>query len=174
MSQATALLEFATQKLDQPLEEILVAMDEALRTLMGSRDFLTLTLLEWTEDGSYRLARAGHPPALHVSGSKIEEIKEVNPFGRGLGLRPAGPKDWQILEGHLEPREWLVLYSDGLTEAMNQAGELFGLTRLQDQIRRVWGTGSPRAATEAIFREVSAFETQNRDDRTLLILGREP
>ena len=174
MSQATALLEFATQKLDQPLEEILVAMDEALRTLMGSRDFLTLTLLEWTEDGSYRLARAGHPPALHVSGSKIEEIKEVNPFGRGLGLRPAGPKDWQILEGHLAPREWLVLYSDGLTEAMNQAGELFGLTRLQDQIRRVWGTGSPRAATEAIFREVSAFETQNRDDRTLLILGREP
>jgi sigma-B regulation protein RsbU (phosphoserine phosphatase) len=88
-------------------------------------------------------------------------------------MRPSGPRDWRILEGQLAPREWLALYSDGLTEAMNQKGELYGLDRLKEQLRRVWGTGSPRAAAEAVFRDVSSFETQNRDDRTLLILGRE-
>lgn len=174
MSQATALLEIATQRADQSLEDILVALDEALRQLMSSRDFLTLTLLEWLEDGRFRLARAGHPPALLVKGPRPEDVDEMSPFGRGLGMRPAGPRDWRIEEGVLQPKQWLVLYSDGLTEAMDQRGDLYGTTRLKDQLRRLWGTGSPRAATEAVFREVAAFETQNLDDRTLLILGREP
>lgn len=173
MSQAMALLEFATQRAERPLEEILVDLDEALRHLMSQRDFLTLTLLEWGEDGRFRLTRAGHPPALKVRSGKPEDVEDLTPFGRGLGMRPAGPQDWRILEGELAPREWLVLYSDGLTEAMDQQGQLFGTERLKEQVCRVWGTGSPRAAVESVFRDVAAFETQNRDDRTILILGRE-
>ncbi len=173
MSQATALLEFATQRQDRPLEEILHCLDEALRNLMGSRDFLTLALLEWDERGRYRLARAGHPPALLVRGGKPGEASALSPHGRGLGLRPAGPCDWEIVGGHLGPREWLVLHSDGLTEAMGRNGELYGLERFLGQLQRFWGTGSVRAACEALFRDVSGFEAQNRDDRTLLILARE-
>jgi serine phosphatase RsbU (regulator of sigma subunit) len=67
----------------------------------------------------------------------------------------------------------MVLYSDGLSEAMNRDGELYGLARLGAQLRRLWSTGSPRAACEAVFQDVAAFDTQNRDDRTLFILGRE-
>ena len=102
-----------------------------------------------------------------------EGLREVAPHGRGLGLRPAGPGDWRVVEGVLPPRGWMVLYSDGLSEAMNQEGELYGLDRLSSQLRRLWGTGSPRAACEAVFHDVAAFDTQNRDDRTLFILGRE-
>jgi serine phosphatase RsbU (regulator of sigma subunit) len=67
----------------------------------------------------------------------------------------------------------MVLYSDGLSEAMNRNGELYGLGRLGAQLRRLWGNGGPLAACEAVFNDVSAFDTQNRDDRTLFILGRE-
>jgi serine phosphatase RsbU (regulator of sigma subunit) len=173
MSQAMALLEFATQRQDRPLEEILHCLDEALRNLMGSRDFLTLALLEWDERGRYRLARAGHPPAVLVQGARPGEARSLSPHGRGLGLRPAGPCDWEIADGELGPREWLVLHSDGLTEAMARNGELYGLDRFLGQLQRFWGTGSARAACEALFRDVSGFEAQNRDDRTLLILARE-
>jgi serine phosphatase RsbU (regulator of sigma subunit) len=173
MSQATALLEFATQRQDRPLEDILHCLDDALRNLMSSRDFLTLALLEWDEHGRYRLARAGHPPAVLVHGARPGEARSLNPHGRGLGLRPAGPRDWEIVDGHLRPREWLVLHSDGLTEAMSRSGELYGLDRFLGQLQRFWGTGSARAACEALFRDVSGFEAQNRDDRTLLILARE-
>ena len=173
MSQSIALLEFSTERDDQTLEEILPSLDHTLRTLMSQRDFLTLCLLEWDEDGHYRLARAGHPPALLVKGSQPHETSELNPHGRGLGLRPAGPGDWQIQEGQLSPREWLVLYSDGLTEAMDHKGEQYGLDRFRAQLQRLWGTGSLRAACEAVFHDVAKFETQNRDDRTLLILGRD-
>ena len=173
MSQATALLEFATQNQGRPLEEILHCLDAALRNLMGQRDFLTLTLLEWDDRGRFRLARAGHPPALIVHGGKPGETRELCPHGRGLGLRPAGPNDWEISEGVLGPLEWIVLHSDGLTEAMARDGELYGTARLAAQLQRFWGTGSVRAACEALFRDVSGFEAQNRDDRTLFILARE-
>jgi serine phosphatase RsbU (regulator of sigma subunit) len=174
MAQATALLEQAVQREDQRLEDMLCSLDLTLRHLLGQRGFLTLILLEWDEAGNYRLARAGHPGALVLQGLTEQDTRELAPHGRGLGLRPAGPGDWQVLEGTLPPKGWLVLYSDGLSEAMNRDGELYGLDRLSAQLRRLWGTGSPRAACEAVFQDVAAFDTQNRDDRTLFILGREP
>jgi serine phosphatase RsbU (regulator of sigma subunit) len=173
MAQATALLEQAVQRDDQPLEEILKSLDQTLRQLLGQRGFLTLVLLEWDTDGNYRLARAGHPGALLVQGLSESHTHEVAPHGRGLGLRPPGPPDWEVVEGVLPAKGWLVLYSDGLSEAMDQSGELYGIHRLSSQLRRLWGTGSPRAACEAVFQDVAAFDTQNRDDRTLFILGRE-
>jgi len=173
MAQATALLEQAAQREDQGLEEILGSLDQTLRQLLGQRGFLTLILLEWDDAGNYRLARAGHPGALVMQGLAEDATREMIPHGRGLGLRPAGPGDWRVIEGILPPKGWMVLYSDGLSEAMNQAGELYGLDRLSAQLRRLWGTGSPRAACESVFNDVAAFDTQNRDDRTLFILGRE-
>ena len=172
MSQAIALLEFATQRHDHGLEVILAQMDQALRQLFGQRDFLTLTLLEWDAAGGFRLARAGHPPALLIRGG--QEPRELCPGGRGLGLRPQGACDWQIHEGALEPRDWLVIYSDGLTEAMNRQGDLYGERRMKALLQKLWGAGSPRAACEALYRDVAGFEAQNRDDRTLFILARDP
>jgi sigma-B regulation protein RsbU (phosphoserine phosphatase) len=173
MAQATALLEQAAQREDQSLEQMLCSLDQTLRQLLGHRGFLTLILLEWDDAGNYRLARAGHPGALMLQGLTEQGSSEVIPHGRGLGLRPAGPGDWQVIEGILPPKGWMVLYSDGLSEAMNHEGELYGLGRLDAQLRRLWGTGSPRAACEAVFNDVATFDTQNRDDRTLFILGRE-
>lgn len=171
MAQATALLEQATQLEDRSLESILHGLDETLRHLLGNNGFLTLILVEWDEWGAYRLARAGHPGALVLE--ETGEARELVPKGRGLGLRPAGPRDWEIQEGTLPPKSWLVLYSDGLSEAMDKRGELYGLERMRAQLRKLWATGSVRAACEALFRDVAAFDAQNRDDRTLFILGRE-
>lgn len=173
MSQATALLKFASQQGDMDLERLLPALDQTMRNLMSTKDFLTLSVVEWDEEGRFRVARAGHPAPLLVKGNRPGEVCELACGGRGLGLRPKGPSNWEIQEGHLQPREWLVMYSDGLTEAMNKRSELYGLDRLSGQLQHFWGTGSVRAACEAVYRDVTAFETQNRDDRTLFILARE-
>jgi serine phosphatase RsbU (regulator of sigma subunit) len=173
MSQATALLNLSAQQEGMSFEAILPALDRTLRSLMGPRDFLTLSLLEWDADGHYKVARAGHPPPLLVTGTGPADARELQVSGRGLALRPYGPGNWAVEEGILSPRQWLVMYSDGLTEAMNRSGELYGVRRFKDQVQRIWGTGSVRAACEAVFHDVAAFESQNRDDRTLFILSRE-
>ena len=57
---------------------------------------------------------------------------------------------------------------------MNRHGELYGERRMKGLLQKLWGAGSPRAACEALYRDVAGFEAQNRDDRTLFILAREP
>lgn len=172
MSQATALLKFAAQQgLD--FDHLLPALDRTMRNLMGAKDFLTLCLLEWDEEGNYSIARAGHPTPFIVRGSKEGDVVELASKGRGLGLRPAASGTWEVLRGQLTSREWLVMYSDGLTEAMARNGELYGIERLERQLQHLWPTGSVRAASESVFRDVASFEARNRDDRTLFILGRD-
>ena len=171
MSQATALLTFATQQEDLEFEQILPTLDKTLRNLLGRRDFLTLSLLEWDTSGYYRVARAGHPPILLVGGAG--EVRELPSRGRGLGLRPASQGNWEVIEGLLQPGQWLVMYSDGLTEAMNKEGEVYGLPRLAARFRELWGPGAATQACATVFHDVAAYEAQNRDDRTLFILSRD-
>lgn len=170
MSQATALLDFAAEQEGMGFERLLPALDQTLRNLMGRKDFLTLCLLEWDLEGNYRMVRAGHPPPLWLAG--LEDAQELDGQGRGLGLRPAFPGNWHVREGQMLPGQWMVLYSDGLTEAMDEGGEIYGLPRMQRLLLDHWSQGSVGAACQAVFRDVAAFETQNRDDRTLFILGR--
>jgi len=88
MSQATALLSFAAQQEDLAFDQILPSLDKAFAKLLGPKDFLTLSLLEWDEAGHYRAARAGHPPLLLVAGAAPVEARE-NRFPRpGPGAAP--------------------------------------------------------------------------------------
>ncbi|MDR2697124.1 MAG: SpoIIE family protein phosphatase [Holophagales bacterium] len=172
MSQSMALLKFATREADTPLEKILAGMDLTLRNLMSPKDFLTLCIIEWREDGRFKVVRAGHPPPIHLSKTSPEAPIQLMPPGLALGMLPSCLPSWHVYEGALQPGDWIAMYSDGITEAMNHNGNLYGIDRLTEQLKRFWGTGSTRAACEAIFQQVSAFEVQNKDDRTLFILAR--
>jgi serine phosphatase RsbU (regulator of sigma subunit) len=152
---------------------LLQALDQTMRNLMRSKDFLTLCLLEWGADGHYRIARAGHPAPLLIQGGNPGEAMEIASLGRGLGMRPSLPGTWQIREGLLRPGEWLVMYSDGLTEAVDHAGAMLGLDHFTELLQAHWREGSVHSACAAVFQEVASFETPDRDDRTLFILGRQ-
>jgi serine phosphatase RsbU (regulator of sigma subunit) len=167
-----ALLNFAIREADTPLEKILAGMDITLRNLMSAKDFLTLCIIEWHEDGRFKVVRAGHPPVIHLSKSSPDTFVYIAPPGLALGMLPSSPPSWHSYEGVIQPGDWIAMYSDGITEAMNHRENLFGIERLTEQLKRFWGTGSPRAACEAIFQQVSSFEVQNKDDRTLFILAR--
>ena len=173
MSQSMALLKFASLDAEYPLEKILAEMDMVLRVLMSARDFLTLSIIEWNENGQYKVVRAGHPPPILLTREKPNMAIPLMPTGKALGMLPVSSPNWQVIEGNLQPGDWITMYSDGITEAMDDQGNLFGMDRLTAQLERFWGTGSTRAACESIFQQVAAFETQNRDDRTLFILARE-
>ena len=173
MSQSMALLKFATQDADEPLEKILVEMDLVLRNLMSAKDFLTLSIIEWNENGQFKIVRAGHPPPILLTRATPNMPIPIMPLGLALGMLPACPRMWQVYEGTLQHGDWITMYSDGIIEAMDDKGNLYGIDSLANQLEKFWGTGSPRAACEAIFSHVGTFETQNRDDRTLFILARD-
>jgi len=173
MSQSVALLEHASQDPDAPLENMLASMDKSLRHLMSNKDFLTLSMIEWSEDGQFKVVRAGHPPPILLASSKPDAPIFVSPAGLALGILPASKAQWQVFEGTLQPGDWIAMYSDGITEAMDSGSNLYGAGRLADQLKKFWHTGSARAACEAIFQNVTTFEALNRDDMTLFIMARE-
>ncbi len=111
---------------------------------------------------------AGHPfPLLRRTGGRVEEL------GRG-GL-PLGVRD-DLAPGPqavtLEPGDLLVLYTDGLAEAVNARTEAFGYERIADLVRP---GGTPQEVHDRILAAFDAHvgEEPLLDDLTLLVMARE-
>jgi sigma-B regulation protein RsbU (phosphoserine phosphatase) len=131
--------------------------------------FATLVYLEIAPgSGRVRLLNAGHMPPLLVRASGLEEL----PTGSiVLGIVPEA--DFAGQEVELQPGDILVVYSDGITEAMNPADAFFGDERLR---AAVW---PPRTATaeQAGARVLAAVDTfvgdaRVHDDMSLVVLKR--
>ncbi len=122
--------------------------------------------------GRASFACAGHPPALHV---RPDGVTPRWAQGVALGL------DADLFNGRLArqdlelaPGEAIVLYTDGITEARNAAGEEFGEERLIELVSAgPWADAE--ALRAAIFAGVEAFvgEAQPFDDMTVLVVMRD-
>jgi serine phosphatase RsbU (regulator of sigma subunit) len=121
---------------------------------------------------SLRHVRAGHNPALWRRSERTETVA-LRPPGFALGgtsskLFNRLLKEEQI---QLESGDGLFIYSDGLTEAMNDQMEEYGDDRLEAAIARTDGLSADRALN-AILADVHAFigDAPQHDDMTLVVL----
>jgi len=118
-------------------------------------------------DGTVTLAHGGHPPPLRLAGATAQFVDW--PVGSVPGVMEDLPFAATTLR--LAPGETLLLYTDGVTEARNAAGEMFG----DERLRRA-ATGAMHLPAEildgAIRDAVDAFATDVEpfDDLTLLAL----
>jgi len=112
---------------------------------------------------------AGHHPPLLVGerGHGIE-ITRLDAGGPVLGLLPAAR--YEQARCDVRPGDVLVLYSDGLTEATNPAGEEYGESRLREFLATA-DAGSPDDIRDAILASASPFlgTAPPRDDLTLVV-----
>jgi sigma-B regulation protein RsbU (phosphoserine phosphatase) len=112
-----------------------------------------------------RYVSAGHPgPILVPAGGQPQHLN-VPGFPIGMVI----DADYQDRELELHPGDRLFLYSDGITEAGNTAGEPFGPSRLR-QVIRDCPSDAVDGATKAILGEVLAWSS-NRPDDDLSILA---
>lgn len=98
-------------------------------------------------------SNSGHAPPL-VFRSSEGGCRKLDAEGLILGVRRGvifEEKQFRMKEGDL-----LLLYTDGVTEARNASGELFGADRLCD-ILRAGQSGLPREVVDAVLREVATF-----------------
>jgi serine phosphatase RsbU (regulator of sigma subunit) len=80
-------------------------------------------------------------------------------------------KEWTcpIRDVQLSPRDMLVLYTDGATEACNQTGEEFGEARLVESLRRN-RERCPQDLLAAVIADVRHFSAEHQhDDITLVV-----
>ena len=111
---------------------------------------------------------AGHNPALLVRGNTIEPLAASSlPLGMLPGIA------YTQGSATLGAGDQLVLYSDGITEAMNASGEEYGLPRLQSAVRAASSLRAEAAARQILGSAGRFVEGEKpHDDQSILILRR--
>jgi DNA-binding NarL/FixJ family response regulator len=116
---------------------------------------------------------AGHPPGYIISNPRGKNpILALRPTGMALGASETGRWTQKIVK--LAPGDLLVLYTDGITEAANPDGVMFGEDRMLDLLL----SNTHRSVTDIkhlLLEEVHNFvgSTPRQDDIALIVLRRE-
>ncbi|MEY7974976.1 PP2C family protein-serine/threonine phosphatase [Streptomyces pilosus] len=127
--------------------------------------------------GMLRWCNCGHPPPLLIRHHRLVHQALDRPPEPPLGL-PASLAGTarQVHDVSLEPGDRILLYSDGVVESRNEAGEEFGLERFTDYIIR--STAAGQSAPEALRLLIHAIlEHQHNelsDDATILMFEWQP
>lgn len=117
--------------------------------------------------GTLRLVNAGHEPAL-ILHAHAPAVEVTQMHGVVLGV-VAGASYFEETIA-VSRGDTIVLYTDGLTEATNERGELFTIERLCEAIVR-HRTKSPQELADTVFETVRAYAgNELRDDSTILVL----
>ena len=151
------------------LVETAAVVDDVLGRQFGTESFVTGVLATLDlETGTLSLLSAAHPaPLLVRDGRPVGELS-VEP-GLPLGF---GGRDDRVVTVSLQPRDRLLLFSDGVVEARSEEGEFFGLERLVDLLNREESAGHPPPETlrRLILAVLEHQQGMLQDDATLLLV----
>jgi phosphoserine phosphatase RsbU/P len=150
-------------------ERLLEEMNEMVRDFTGGNIYLTL-FLALLDSQSKRLhyINAGHnPPALVRANGKVELLEEG---GTVLGLLPR--VRYNRAQATLNPGDVLVLYTDGVVEATNPAGDMFGTEALAASVEAIRPEITAEAVLNRIVSDVKVFSAgvPAADDQTLVVI----
>jgi DNA-binding LacI/PurR family transcriptional regulator/serine phosphatase RsbU (regulator of sigma subunit) len=142
---------------------------ENIRDRMQQDEHVTMTLLRYEASGRLTFAGAHEDILIHRTSEGRSEW--VATPGTWLGATRDIEAATQDNTCELRPGDVLVLYSDGVTEARNRQGELFGADRLAACLAKV-AKEPLEKIRDAILAEVHAWMPKQEDDLTLLIARR--
>ncbi len=172
MASARSMLRAVAQALGSSSPgDVLRRVNDALVTDIPPNMFVTCfyAILD-PDSASLRYANAGHDlPYLRRRSGEAEELRAR---GMPLGLMPG--MSYEEKEIILEADEGVLFYSDGLVEAHNPKGEMFGFPRLRTLVA---DHGEERTLGEFLMGELYSFVGkgwEQEDDITLLTLRRSP
>jgi len=147
------------------------AVNRYLAENIPANRFVTLFYAELDpESGSLSFLNAGHnqPLIVHSAGT----VEQLASGGLPLGIKPDA--DYREGRTQLQPGDVLVVYSDGVTEAVSPTGEEFGATRLYEVVSRNI-EASAAGIRDRIESSLTKFSqgTSAADDITLVIVKRQ-
>jgi sigma-B regulation protein RsbU (phosphoserine phosphatase) len=171
MAELKGLMLSLSRVFDSP-RRLLCEANRILAGTIDSRSFITMTYAVLDVGaGRLRFARAGHSPLIRATGGGAATT--LAPSGLGLGLDPGDRFDEVLEERELEVStgDVFLLFTDGLSEAMNESGELFGESRLCSLVGGEASLAS-EALKQRIMESVRGFagSTPQHDDMTLVVL----
>jgi serine phosphatase RsbU (regulator of sigma subunit) len=169
MALSRTLIRASTKRIHAPAEAIREANSFIVDDSKSSM-FVTLfyAILD-TEQKSIIYVNAGHNPPLLLNAGADGDIALLKAEGIALGV--VDDIDLQSVDIPLKPGDIMVLFTDGVTEAINERNEEFGQERLVKLIRETRMLPA-REIRKRIFDEINRFagDQPQADDITLIII----
>lgn len=135
-------------------------------TLAGQ--YATLVCGRVLNASEVEIASAGHLPALLVRKNGVEELSST-----GLPLGMFSNSRYSVTRSHLDPGDALLLFTDGISEAVNPTGAEYGIEHLSVVAGEQYGL-APQDFLAGCLNDLNAFSSgmQQRDDQTIMIVHR--
>lgn len=149
-------------------EDVLGGLNAKLVKESSSNLFVTMFYLIFDmKKKKVRFSSGGHLPVIYLNHHGEVELLDV-PDGTPLGLVDSSYSGREL---SFNKDDIFVLYTDGVTEAMNAKGELYGEERLVEAVRAFKSLNS-KGMIAAIEKEIHAFEpkAKQHDDITLIVM----
>ncbi len=154
----------------QPIEEVVTTASRTFCQSTLPTQFATLVLGKADRDGKVELVNAGHTPVLLVQGDELQVIAAA-----GLPLGMFCSTDFTSVKRRVSAESTLLLYSDGITESTDEAGNEYDLGRLAETLLQSRDM-PPCEIVDTIHRNILRYtnDSQPSDDRTMLALRSTP
>jgi phosphoserine phosphatase RsbU/P len=131
--------------------------------------FVTLMYGAMNPDGRLTYCNAGHNPPLIISPGNSTQVRRLECGGPIVGLFDAATFEEETVT--LQAGDWLIVFSDGVSEAMSASGDEYGENRIVSVVERNKEL-EPRQLLEAMFADVREFTrgAPQSDDITAMVL----
>jgi len=160
---------------DVNLLDLIKNLNDVLRKKTMVNVFMTMALMLWNEEtDTLTYVNAGHPPVLYYDATQ-RKVVDVSLQGLALSMVDGLEKMVKEYTFKMKPNDVIVMYSDGVPEAMNSRKEAYGLQKLK---RVVQGAANDFYAADAIkntvLSDVKEFigTGEQLDDITVVVLKR--
>jgi phosphoserine phosphatase RsbU/P len=153
---------------DLPLDRMVEAANRIFAESTLASQFATLVVGRASRDGSVEFVSAGHLPLLHLS-----EVEARAEGATGVPLGMFTSARFAVRRLSLKLGETLLLYTDGITEAHNSAGEEYGIQRV-NTAATLSRTATPDGLISDCLSDLRGFTAgaKQTDDLTLLAIRR--
>src|SRR5262245_10316760 len=154
--------------LDLPLDQLVTRASGLFCESALPSHFATLVVGRAGGSGEVEICNAGHVPPLVARGRQIERVAPTGlPIGMFCDAR------FSVSRVRLSPGDTILLYTDGLNEALNSTGQEYGLDRLSGLLAGHSGRG-PSDLLASCLRDLETFRggASPSDDLTLMAVRR--
>jgi serine phosphatase RsbU (regulator of sigma subunit) len=175
---SAALYAAFTQSMFQSLSEtkkspsqIMISLNDLISKRLREGDFITIAIALFDlNDKSVTLSRAGHNWPLFYS-SETRQINELKPKGPSIGIvgNPDFADQLEEQKIHLKKGDFMLLYTDGITEAYNSKKQMFDVPNLKTAIEKSVHESSKEIVNH-ITLQLNTFteSSELQDDATMI------
>jgi sigma-B regulation protein RsbU (phosphoserine phosphatase) len=170
MSRISSVVRSTLMYVDDVGEAIKAVNNHMCSSAVEGRFVTYILALVDTQAHEIQLAIAGHmSPMIRKADGTIEEFDEES-VGIPVGVIEDYPYD--VLARPIAPGETVLFYTDGVSEAMNPKGDLYGEKRVREFLRK--GVGSAAEIGKALLADVRSHANgrDQNDDITIMIFSR--